>query len=273
MRLERGLGRLGVLTKRFYNRRVKPIRGIESIVAPSLFKVLVLADSLAMPRLQDGISYESTYPLLLQEHLRRTFRDQSPLIIEKAKRSRTIVDVVKDWDEEVVVKQAQVLIVHVGITDCAPRVFLPNETEFLLTFLPQPTVDAIFAYVHEHRPDIIGNTPRVYVKPEEFRNGVRTVVRKAKEANLKGLLFINILTPSRNLQKRSPHMDENVREYNHILTDECRPPAQVIDVNTLLGAECLLDEGIHFNRKGHEILASELNHYLQTFIEISKPAG
>jgi len=264
---------LAFLTKHFHNRRVKPIRGIESIVTPALFKVLVLADSLAMPRLQDGISYENTYPILLQERLRRTFRDQSPLIIEKAKRSRTIVDVVKDWDEEVVVKQAQVLIVHVGITDCAPRVFLPKETEFLLTFLPQPTVDAIFAYVHEHRPDIIANTPRVYVKPEEFRNGVRTVVRKAKEANLKGLLFINILTPSLGLQERSPHLDENVHKYNRILADECQPPAQLIDVNSLLGPECLLNEGIHFSRKGHEILANQLNHYVQTIIETSNLSG
>src|SRR5918992_220711 len=96
-------------------------------------KIAILADSLALPREDVGGDemLEVTYPYLLDQSLRRQFGANAPLVYERGMRRRTIEYVLDDWNEQVELKKPDVVIVHVGIVDCAPRVFLRREGAFV----------------------------------------------------------------------------------------------------------------------------------------------
>ena len=91
-------------------------------------KIVVMADSLAMAREgETNVAYETTYPYLLDQWLRQRFGSRAPLLIERGMRRRTIEYVLDEWYELVDLRKPEVVIVHVGIVDCAPRVFLRRE--------------------------------------------------------------------------------------------------------------------------------------------------
>jgi len=63
---------------------------------------------------------------LIELRMRELWGAQSPILVDRSMRSRTIRHVLRDWDEELG-KRPDLVMVHVGITDCAPRVFSEPE--------------------------------------------------------------------------------------------------------------------------------------------------
>ncbi len=236
-------------------------------------KIAILADSLALPRPEGegNISYESTYPYLLIDSLRRQFGAQAPLIIEGGRRRRTIEYVLDDWQELVELRGADVVIVHVGIVDCAPRVFLRREASAVARVRPVKLRDFIFSFVHKHRRRIVTLRKKVYVPADRFRRHVRETIGRARRDGLKSLVFVNIITPPVEMEERSPGFQRNVAIYNRVLEEEANEPwIHLIDMNGLVekegGVEKLLFDGIHINEAGHELLARELEtHILSVF--------
>src|SRR5262245_43716680 len=97
-----------------------------------LAKVLILADSLALPREgSDDIPYETTYPYLVEESLRQHQDGPLPVVLERGMRRRTIEYVLDEWFELVELRRPDLVIIHVGIVDCAPRIFLRRERQFV----------------------------------------------------------------------------------------------------------------------------------------------
>lgn len=227
-------------------------------------RIVIMADSLAMPRQKEegDIPFEATYPYLLDSALRNEALEASPVIIERGMRRRTIEYVLDEWFELVELRNPDVLIVHVGVVDCAPRIFLRRERRFVESFRLAFVRKAILDFVHKHRRSIIRMRPRVYVPEERFSRLVGEVVAKASQAKMKSVIFINIITPPAALEDRSPGFIENVRRYNEILKSHCTGLAQLIDVDAIVrangGPEQMTTDGIHINRTGHQLLALEL---------------
>jgi lysophospholipase L1-like esterase len=234
-----------------------------TLEAPRLSKVAILADSLALPRGKDwgDVPFEATYPFLLDSFLRT--RDLA-LVIERGMRFRTIDKVLDDWNEIVDLRQADVVVVHVGIVDCAPRVFTPTERAFVEKVLPGVVRGALLDFVHRHRRTLISLRPgNVYMPRDRFEQGVREVVSKARASRLRALFFVNIVTPSDELEARSPGYRQKVREYNELLAKYADGrEVHLIDVNQILseggGPERLTCDGMHINADGHRALAATL---------------
>lgn len=235
-------------------------------------KIVILADSLALPREEDGnkILYEATYPFLLDQSLREHLKERAPLVIERGMRRRTIEYVLDDWLEMVEMRRPEVVVVHVGIVDCAPRVFLRREGQLVEKLRPAALKKFVFDFVHRHRRRIIELRPRVYVDPVRFKNLVERVVEKAREFDVRSLIFINIITPPDEMEGRSPGFQKNVEIYNRILSEQgAAAGVDVIDLNKLIqqkgGTSKLTVDGIHINEVGHKMLAQELEkHFLST---------
>jgi lysophospholipase L1-like esterase len=231
-------------------------------------KIVILADSLALAREEGGggIPFEATYPYLLDQSLRKQLGPDSPLVIERGRRARTIEGVLEDWFEQVELKTADVVVVHVGIVDCAPRVFLRRERSFIETLRLKRLRKFILNFVHKHRRRIVLLRRLVYVPPGRFKQLVEKMVEKARDSKIRSLLLINIVSPPDQLEERSPGFQDNVRTYNQILAEQVDGRLiQLIDLDRLIqqqsGAHLTID-GVHINEEAHKILARELEAYI-----------
>ena len=120
-------------------------------------KIVILADSLALPRENVGGEdlLEATYPFLLDHSLRQRLGAAAPIIFERGMRRRTIEYVLDEWNELVKLRKPDVVIVHVGIVDCAPRVFLRREASFVANIRFAWLRNRILKFAHYHTFDLM----------------------------------------------------------------------------------------------------------------------
>lgn len=235
-------------------------------------KIVVMADSLAMAREgETNVAFDATYPYLLDQSLRRRFQVEAPLVIERGMRRRTIEYVLDEWYELVDLRKAEVVVVHVGIVDCAPRVFLRRERQFVENLRPGFLREAILSNVHRHRRAIVKMRKKVYVSADRFNALVGEVIAKAKASKLRSLVFVNIITPPAEMDERSPGFIKNAALYNQILKTQAEAgEAHLIDIDRIIkeagGAEQLTVDGIHLDDAGHAMLAKEIEKHVVTLI-------
>jgi len=228
-------------------------------------KIAILADSLALPREDVGGEelLEVTYPFLLDQSLRRQFGAAAPLIFERGMRRRTIEYVLDEWNELVELRKPQIVIVHVGIVDCAPRVFLRREASLVANIRWTWLRNRIFKFTHDHRRRIVEFRRKVYVPLPRFERLVQQVIEKARATDVKSLVFINIIRPPDSVEARSPGFQSNVIAYNQVLQAQTKHAfVSLIDLNRMVhdqgGPEALMVDGIHLNERGHMLLAQQL---------------
>jgi len=233
-------------------------------------KIVVMADSLAMAREgETNVAYEDTYPYLLDQWLRQRFGPQAPMVIERGMRRRTIEYVLDEWYELVDLRKTDVVVVHVGIVDCAPRVFLRRERQFVENLRPGFVREFVLDNVHRHRRRIVNMRKKVYVPADRFNALVGQVVAKASK--LRSLVMVNIITPPAEMDERSPGFIKNVGIYNAILKAHAGANGvHLIDLDAMIkangGVEQLTVDGIHINEAGHQMLAKEIEKHVVSLI-------
>jgi len=231
-------------------------------------KIVIMADSLAMPRAgETNIAFEATYPYLLEQSLRSRKETQSAIVIERGMRRRTIEYVLDEWQELVELKTPDVVVIHVGIVDCAPRVFLRRERQFVENLRPAWFRDAVLRFVHNHRSAIVKFRKKVYVPPERFKPLLDQVFQKARECRVRSLVFVNIVTPPAEMEQRSPGFINNVHAYNEMIRTKVQQEgAHLIDLDKIVldggGAAKLTVDGIHINEEGHARVAKEIEEHI-----------
>jgi lysophospholipase L1-like esterase len=236
-------------------------------------KIVIFGDSLALPREDVGGDelLEVTYPFLLDQSLRRQFGAGAPVVFERGMRRRTIEYVLDEWNELVELRKPQIVIVHVGIVDCAPRVFLRREASFVANIRFAWLRDRIFKFTHDHRRRIVQFRHKVYVPLSRFERLVQQVVQKARESGVQSLVFINIIRPPDSVEERSPGFQSNVIAYNQVLQAQTNHDfVSLIDLNRLVhdedGSEALTVDGIHLNERGHMLLAQVLEKSISSVL-------
>jgi lysophospholipase L1-like esterase len=220
--------------------------------------VLVMADSLAMPREfldpPDRTTYDETYPARLRSLLA----------------GRADVDTVSSigMDSEnalyegrflVLPRRPDVLVLHFGVNDCAPRVFRKGSTSILLRpWFQRLTRGYGMRAIHNLRPLICRARKLVYVEEDEFERNLRTLLDQVAGANPECvLLAVAISGKPAWLEARSPGYGANVARYNRAL--ERVFGDRLIDPNALLGLDDqLISDGIHLTPRAHELLAGAL---------------
>lgn len=228
-------------------------------------KVVLLADSLALPRGADwgNVAYEETYPYVLDFALRSRYPDRQVVLMERGMRFRTINAVLDDWKEFVELRSPDILIVHVGVVDCAPRVFSAAERRIVSSALPSPLRSMLLKFVHRWRSQIIRvRSDHRYVTEADFQRAVRKLVSPAASGTPRLLVIVNILSPGDDMESRSPGYRANVARYNAMLAAEAGGAAELVDYNKLVsdkgGVDRLTVDGMHPNREGHRLLATAL---------------
>ena len=232
----------------------------------SQMKILIIADSLALPRgnNQGNISYEETYPYLLLQSLRQRLGPQADVLL-KGKPYRTILDILPNWSTEVIQTEVDVVIIQVGVVDCAPRVLLARQHEFVIQLHPIWLRYKILKFINRHRREIITRFPnRVYVPLHDFKAEMEYIIQTFHRSRVKRLVFVNIVSPPESLDYRSPGFKNNVKAYNRCLAGQISGLDRVslVDLDRMIiesgGSEKLTVDGMHINFKGHQLLTKAL---------------
>jgi lysophospholipase L1-like esterase len=231
-------------------------------------KIVILADSLVLPRDKETL-YEETYSYLLDQSLKKIYRERSPIIIERGARARTIIGVLNDWFELVQLRSPEIVIVHVGVADCAPRLLLQKAHSIVDKIRPIQLRDKFLNFLSQNRRIIISLfPPKVYVPIDIFEKLVLRVISRAKADGVKRLIFVNIIRPTDSLELRSPGFRKNVELYNSCLSQSVfgNPNLSLVDLDKIIaengGAESLTTDGMHINSQGHAMLAGRLQELI-----------
>jgi len=236
--------------------------------------VVVLADSQGLPRAKGwgNIPFEATYPYLLGQLLRDRLGDSAPFVIDRSSRGRTMKHVMRDWEEEVELKNARVIVLHVGGSDCAPRVFLPSEQEIIQKIPVKRVRQALLRLEKRHKRRILSWMPqRVCVPLAKFEARVADVVERVTRDADRCLIFVNIMAPTEHVSFHLPGLMENIASYNQVLARYCDSRrVHLVQLDRLVddrgGAEKWTVDGVHLNGAGHLLLARELEACVMRFV-------
>ena len=213
-------------------------------------KILCIGDSLGLPR--EGCSVEETWPSLLRKNY------PQHTIIEEFQRERLIDNAVKNYNKKFKQYGADIIILQLGICDCAPRHI---DKKSIVNRLVRRTFDLIG--LSDFYWKKVKSRPRrpncVYTKPKRFTNLYNKLVSVAV-TDRAVVIIIEIGHGGTSVLKSSPYFNSNVDAYNCILkTISKNYNEKVYIVNPLNEVDDdLFVDGYHCNGKGMRKVYVEL---------------
>jgi len=211
-------------------------------------KIVILGDSLGLPR--EELSFEETYPYLLQSKLLNSCQ-----VISKHKRANDSKRQSFALYDDVELYHPDIVIVHLGIVDCAPRLFYRKE-KILVSYINK--IVPIIKIMSKYRFFLTKHLPKVYVNEHEYKKNILKIIHFLEERNIR-IILVGIATTNLKNKEKSFAYDENIKRYNSILKKivEDKKEIDFIDMYQY-GEDVLLDDGHHLNPKGSFLLAEEL---------------
>lgn len=215
-------------------------------------KVLCISDSLGLPR--DGVSYEDTWFYKLTERFPQTH------FISKFQRLQT-TSILKQPDYSSYY-HPDIVILQLGICDCAPRIILQNDFKWLLIerILNRINKKLFWKLVKKYKK----RSPNVVmVQYDSFKKNVSQYFDELiNKEHIKKIVVIKIgASQNEKLRKSSPFLKDNINKYN-LVYDELAAGSNgivsVIDPINALPEEFFVEDGYHVNSKGNEHVFNEL---------------
>jgi len=215
----------------------------------------LLGDSLGMPTGKDEIIYEDTYPYILSKKL---------INFEIISRHRRTNDTNKQLATQALFDDIEMLnpnylVVHLGIVDCAPRVFSRLQ-QALISFLPNVFQKVILKFISNYRYSITRMFQKVYVKPEQYKSNITKFIQISKQNNIT-LIFIAILQTNEENIKKSFNFKQNIDTYNEILEQQCLDN-DIRLIKYEYPNNFLLNDGIHINQNGNNFIVEQISNVI-----------
>lgn len=211
-----------------------------------------------MPR--PGIPYEDTWISLLK----KDFPQYD--IIDRTARGSTTTRLVTEGGGGMDLLETympDIVILQLGMADCAPRLFDKRSAEFYIVsrILPARIRQRYIEYVKKHR---VRNPGVTEVAPEQFRANITNFFTRTRAISAKTII-IPILPATDIMIRKSPHVTINVDRYNAIYHETVLlfpdvtivdPFRNNVDINTLA-----VDE-THINPEGLRMIYDALKPLL-----------
>lgn len=229
-------------------------------------RILIIADSLAMPRIE--IAYENTWIYKLQEHFSEYH------FIDKTRRASTSERLVEEGGGvKNIMKGADLLelynpdivITQIGITDCSPRLVKK---------------EAILTKIINHAPAIIRNAYYSYKKkygkrlPQNadvselvFKENWKNYIERANKINT--IIICILISPvTKEFMSKSPYIVDSITKYNKILIELQSTYSNfrlLSPIQQDLIEELTCDE-FHLNKQGHMMIFEALKNNHEFYI-------
>jgi acyl-CoA thioesterase I len=237
-------------------------------------RVVLAADSLALPRPKDlgNNCYADIYGGLLRKRLSLELGYENVEVLNHGRRANTIrqLDTPNSFFDDVSGWEPDIVILQVGIVDCAPRLFSRTEHFLVSQIRPAAFRDRFIQFVGHHRRFILQHMPqKVYVPLDEFSRRYTHVRDQILQQGIK-VLLVNICPTNTESAFRSPGLSENIVIYNRVISEAASAQGcALVDIHKELKERnpdnFILNDGIHINQAGHLILADTIYDTLVKF--------
>lgn len=223
--------------------------------------LLLLGDSLGLPR-SDQISgryrgAETTYGWMLG-YKAHPFQ---PTAV--CQRYFTTDNAVRALTEEPALAQTKHAVIHLGLNDCANRMFLEHE-RLALSLLSEDLRQQIVGFAQAHRHAILKSLPgRHYVTADKFRTNLDLICALLRQGGTEKIILTTVILPSSLFWHFTPGINANFAKYNiEVLSAVQRNNATLLDLDRLVteqGAKkMLVDDGMHLSVEGHRLFTREV---------------
>ncbi len=225
--------------------------------SPKRERVIILSDSLSMPRPDESLLYEETYPYLLRQELGNNVE-----VINRGKRANTIQEQIIDQYvyDDMIFFYPKYVVIQLGIVDCAPRLFSRRFGKYVIgNIKPLFLREFVIEQFSKRRIFFTKHFPRQYVSLPKFSFWYDYLVTLVKDFGSIPII-VNIARTSPENDRRSYGFIQHINNYNEAIEKSAeRHKAQVIDMYKISETnDVLLDDGIHYNKLGSKILAQEI---------------
>jgi hypothetical protein len=243
-----------------------------------IFKVRLYGDSLALPR-PGYLENNARYISLLCAWWMKQEGVQSIELCDRSKGSSTVADLYQWYEHDNVYfgETGDVLIIHCGIVDCAPRPvprWLRNRIARLPGALRRRTID----FLHQHRAQILERSGGWrHIDPQLFRSIYKRWMEHAVE-RFSRVYIINIAPTNDLTEKHSPGFTQSIAQYNEIISDIVSALSAenlfLIDVHKIINEKrqeiddyIVPDDGHHITALSHRIYCREIQRREERFFQ------
>lgn len=223
--------------------------------------LLVFADSLGLPRPERGVTAESvkeTYSWWLGEGA--FDRKVTPV----CQRFFTSADVLSDLLADETLGRDGDTLIHVGLNDCAARMFLPEE-RLAIGYFDEAIQKSVVGFARIYRRDILRLTPtRHYVAIDDFRANLTAVGKVLASRGNGKVIFSTIILPPEKFWPATPGINWNFGRYNLAIMDVAHAlGAKIFDADRVMWEAFprspLLGDGMHLSGYGHQLFANRVS--------------
>lgn len=217
-------------------------------------RALIVGDSLAAPRLR--LKYSDTWICSLKAAFPAL---DFNILVEGGRTTRFLaLNPTRMADGRLVhdeysleAFEPRVVILNLGIVDCAPRIFSRRES-FFVARLPGGVREPLVRMAKRIRPR---SDLRAYVPPGEFEENVLQYLDRCRKSNVEKLVIIGIPTPDSRALSNNAGLAEAAVIYNQILVRLCEKFDFSSFIDPLHPSERVsslyLEDGYHLSKLGH----------------------
>ena len=197
------------------------------------YKVLLITDSLAFPRLEpEYVLYEETYI----SYLKGAFNDCD--FIHQGRGGATIVDLYKHSAYYHETLRPDLVLMQCGIVDCAPRALTVIEQQIVSRL---PIIGGLVtALVKKYSRQLRRTRRMTYTSVAAFSSSVHQF-----ESLFSKVYWIGILPATADYDAKVEGIERNIAMYNDILRQRNYVPTDDFD------ASMIMSDHHHLNRVGH----------------------
>lgn len=213
-------------------------------------KILVLTDSLGLPRDQpESVFYEQTWPYFLSQG--------KYTVLQSSIGGATSDDMLKQMSYLRQYKP-DIVILHVGIVDCAPRALTQLER---MIFSSNKIVRRIVFTILPHIARPLRKMRNIsYVSKKKFRVNLNRLISLSPQSCY---YAIGIVPISDVYELQVPKMTKRAQEYNRILQEIFEKNFINIDKMPI---DHIMSDFHHLNEKGHLYIYKEIQKRLNMLV-------
>jgi lysophospholipase L1-like esterase len=236
-------------------------------------RIVVFSDSLGLPRphlpIYERTAYEDVYSHRLRQKLAGLCEVEICYFISLD--SEEAVSLAK---YQIAFRRPDLVIFHLGVNDCAPRVFKKGNRNIVFRpWFPKQMRRLVLGFVRRYRRFLTRYVfrNRVYVPLDRFRQNLLKL-QEIIHAHSPHCLFLalSIVPTLPSLSHRSYGFNANVARYNVVLREIFGE--NYVDLDGLLGGTpeaYLLSDGIHLQKQSHIQVAEHLYTCITRLFEIN----
>lgn len=247
-----------------------------------ILKVRLYGDSLALPR-PGYLNNSERYISRLAAWWMRQPAVRSVELCDRSKGSSTVADLYNwyEHDNGYFGETGDVLIIHCGVVDCAPRP-VPQRVRRGIARLPAALKRRTIKLLHDHRARILERTGGWrHIEPPTFQAIYQKWMEHAA-GRFSRIYLINIAPTNEATEKHSPGFSKSIAQYNEIIAELVSALGYenlfLIDVYKALSRDkdeidrlILPDDGHHITSLAHRIYSDEIRKHEEQYFVRQQP--